>query len=51
MVSFHEIYMEMVTRSSETDKNLSEILSTLPKIGLEVASIVNLAEDLKVLYP
>ncbi len=31
----------------ETDKNLSEILSTLPKIGLEVASIVNLAEDLK----
>ena len=31
----------------ETDKNLSEVLSTLPKIGLEVASIVNLAEDLK----
>ena len=31
----------------ETDKNLSEILDTLPKIGLEVASIVNLAENLK----
>ena len=31
----------------ETDKNLSEILETLPKIGLEVASVVNLAEDLK----
>ena len=31
----------------ETDKNLLEILETLPKIGLEVASVVNLAEDLK----
>ena len=31
----------------ETDKNLSEILETLPKLGLEVASVVNLAEDLK----
>ena len=31
----------------ETDKNISEILETLPKLGLEVASIVNLAEDLK----
>ena len=30
----------------ETDRNLSEILETLPKLGLEVASIVNLAEDL-----
>ncbi len=31
----------------ETDRNLSEILEILPKLGLEVASIVNLAEDLK----
>ena len=31
----------------ETDKFLSEILETLPKLGLEVASVVNLAEDLK----
>ena len=31
----------------ETDKNLSEILEMLPKLGLEVASVVNLAEDLK----
>ena len=31
----------------ETDKILSDILETLPKLGLEVASIVNLAEDLK----
>ena len=31
----------------ETDKILSEILETLPKLGLEVASVVNLAEELK----
>ena len=31
----------------QTDKNLSEILETLPKLGLEVASVINLAEDLK----
>ena len=31
----------------ETDKILSDILETLPKLGLEVASVVNLAEDLK----
>ena len=31
----------------ETDRNLSDILETLPKLGLEVASVVNLAEDLK----
>ncbi len=31
----------------ETDRILSEILETLPKLGLEVASVVNLAEDLK----
>ncbi len=31
----------------ETDKILSEILEALPKLGLEVASVVNLAEDLK----
>ena len=31
----------------ETDKILLEILETLPKLGLEVASVVNLAEDLK----
>ncbi len=31
----------------ETDKKLSEILETLPKLGLEVVSVVNLAEDLK----
>ena len=31
----------------ETDRNLSEILETLPKLGLEIASVVNLAEDLK----
>ncbi len=31
----------------ETDKKLSEIIETLPKLGLEVASVVNLAEDLK----
>ena len=31
----------------QTDKNLSEIVETLPKLGLEVASVINLAEDLK----
>ena len=31
----------------QTDKNLSEIVETLPKLGLEVASVMNLAEDLK----
>ena len=31
----------------QTDKNLSEILETLPKLGLEVASVINLVEDLK----
>ncbi len=31
----------------ETDRNLTEILETLPKLGLEVASVINLAEDLK----
>ncbi len=31
----------------ETDRNISEILDTLPKLGLEVASVINLAEDLK----
>ena len=31
----------------ETDKNINEITETLTKLGLEVASVVNLAEDLK----
>ena len=31
----------------QTDKNLSEIVEALPKLGLEVASVINLAEDLK----
>jgi len=31
----------------ETDKNLTEIIEKLPKLGLEVSSVVNLAEDLK----
>ena len=31
----------------ETDKNIYEITETLTKLGLEVASVVNLAEDLK----
>ena len=31
----------------QTDKNLNEIVETLPKLGLEVASVMNLAEDLK----
>ena len=31
----------------ETDRKLTEILETLPKLGLEVASVINLAEDLK----
>ncbi len=31
----------------ETDRNLSDILDTLPKLGLEVASVIDLAEDLK----
>ena len=31
----------------ETDKNINQITETLTKLGLEVASVVNLAEDLK----
>ncbi len=31
----------------QTDKNLNEIVDALPKLGLEVASVVNLAEELK----
>ena len=31
----------------QTDKNLNEIVEALPKLGLEVASIINLAEELK----
>ncbi len=31
----------------QTDKNLNEILEALPKLGLEVASVINLAEELK----
>ncbi len=31
----------------ETDKNIHQITETLTKLGLEVASVVNLAEDLK----
>ena len=31
----------------QTDKNLNEIVEALPKLGLEVASVINLAEELK----
>lgn len=31
----------------QTDKNINEILDTLPKLGLEVASVINLADELK----
>ena len=31
----------------ETDRDLTQILETLPKLGLEVSSVINLAEDLK----
>ena len=31
----------------QTDKNLNEIVESLPKLGLEVASVINLAEELK----
>ncbi len=31
----------------ETDKNLNEIVEILPKLGLEVSSVINLAKDLK----
>ena len=31
----------------DTDSNIDKIIETLPKLGLEVASVVNLAEDLK----
>ena len=31
----------------DTDSSIDEIIETLPKLGLEVASVVNLAEDLK----
>ncbi len=31
----------------DTDRNVSEILEKLPKLGLEVASVVNLAVDLR----
>ena len=31
----------------ETDKNINQITETLTKLGLEVASVMNLAEDLK----
>ncbi len=31
----------------QTDKNLNDIVETLPKLGLEVSSVINLAEDLK----
>ena len=31
----------------QTDKNINEIVEALPKLGLEVASVVNLAEELK----
>ncbi len=31
----------------KTDKNLNEIVEALPKLGLEVASVINLAEELK----
>ncbi len=31
----------------QTDKDLNEILIALPKLGLEVASVINLAEELK----
>ena len=31
----------------QTDKNLNEVVEALPKLGLEVASVINLAEELK----
>ena len=31
----------------QTDKNINEIVEALPKLGLEVASVINLAEELK----
>ena len=31
----------------DTDSSIDQIIETLPKLGLEVASVVNLAEDLK----
>ena len=31
----------------QTDKNINEIVEVLPKLGLEVASVKNLADDLK----
>ena len=31
----------------DTDSSIDKIIETLPKLGLEVASVVNLAEDLK----
>ena len=31
----------------QTDKSLNEIVEALPKLGLEVASVINLAEELK----
>ena len=31
----------------DTDSSIDEIIETLPKLGLEVASVVNLAKDLK----
>src|SRR6056300_832916 len=31
----------------QTDKNINEIVDTLPKLGLEVASVINLADELK----
>ena len=31
----------------QTDKNLNDIVETLPKLGLEVSSVINLAEELK----
>ncbi|MDC1194576.1 phenylalanine--tRNA ligase subunit beta, partial [Pseudomonadota bacterium] len=31
----------------DTDSSIDQIIETLPKLGLEVASVINLAEDLK----
>jgi len=31
----------------QTDKSINEIVEVLPKLGLEVASVKNLADDLK----
>ena len=31
----------------QTDKNLNEIVEALPKLGLEVASVINLSEELR----